>query len=76
MKVKVRLLTSGIFIGENVKRYAKWVGKYDNGQLYLKKQLVFINGDLIKGDDLTQEDFELLGREQDKGLLKIVEITD
>ena len=36
MKVKVRLLTSGIFIGENVKRYAKWVGKYDNGQLYLK----------------------------------------
>ena len=76
MKVKVRLLTSGIFIGENVKRYAKWVGKYDNGQLYLKKQLVFINGDLIKGDDLTQEDFELLDREQDKGLLKIVEITD
>ena len=76
MKVKVRLLTSGIFIGENVKRYANWVGKYDNGQLYLKKQLVFINGDLIKGDDLTQEDFELLDREQDKGLLKIVEITD
>ena len=76
MKVKVRLLTSGIFIGENVKRYAKWVGKYDNGQLYLKKQLGFTNGDLIKGDDLTQEDFELLDREQDKGLLKIVEITD
>ena len=72
MKVKVRLLTSGIFIGENVKRYAKWVGKYDNGQLYLKKQLGFTNGDLIKGDDLTQEDFELLDREQDKGLLKIV----
>ena len=76
MKVKVRLLTSGIFIGENVKRYAKWVGKYDNGQLYLKKQLGFINGDLIKGDDLTQDDFELLDKEQDKGLLKIVEITD
>ena len=76
IKVKVRLLTSDMFIGENVKRYAKWVGKYDNGQLYLKKQLVFINGDLIKGDDLTQDDFELLGKEQDKGLLKIVEITD
>ena len=71
MKVKVRLLTSGMFIGENVKRYAKWVGKYDNGQLYLKKQLGFTNG-----DDLTQEDFELLDREQDKCLLKIVEITD
>ena len=71
MKVKVRLLTSNIFIGENVKRYAKWVGKYDNGQLYLKKQLNFING-----DDLTQDDFELLDKEQDKGLLKIVEITD
>ena len=39
MKVKVRLLTSGIFIGENVKRYAKWVGKYDNGQLYLKSNV-------------------------------------
>ena len=67
MKVKVRLLTSGMFIGENVKRYAKWVGKYDNGQLYLKKQLGFINGDLIKGDlikgdDLTQDDFELLDK--------------
>ena len=36
----------------------------------------FINGDLIKGDDLTQDDFELLDKEQDKGLLKIVEITD
>ena len=76
IKVKVRLLTSDMFIGENVKRYAKWVGKYDNGQLYLKKQLGFINGDLIKGDDLTQDDFELLDKEQDKGLLKIVEITD
>ena len=76
IKVKVRLLTSGMFIGENVKRYAKWVGKYDNGQLYLKKQLGFINGDLIKGDDLTQDDFELLDKEQDKGLLKIVEIVD
>ena len=76
MKVKVKLLTSDIFIGENVKRYAKWVGKYDNGQLYLKKQREFINGDLIKGDDLTQDDFELLDKEQDKGLLKIVEITD
>lgn len=39
MKVKVRLLTSDIFIGENVKRYAKWVGKYDNGQLYLKSNV-------------------------------------
>ena len=67
IKVNVRLLTSGMFVGENVKRYAKWVGKYDNGQLYLKKQLGFINGDLIKGDDLTQDDFELLGKEQDKG---------
>ena len=76
MKVKVKLLTSDIFIGENVKRYAKWVGKYDNGQLYLKKQRGCINGDLIKGDDLTQDDFELLDKEQDKGLLKIVEITD
>ena len=76
IKVKVRLLTSDIFIGENVKRYAKWVGKYDNGQLYLKKQLGCIKGDLIKGDDLTQDDFELLDKEQDKGLLKIVEITD
>ena len=76
MKVKVRLLTSDIFIGENVKRYAKLVGKYENGQLYLKKQRGFINGDLIKGDDLTQDDFELLDKEQDKGLLKIVEITD
>ena len=37
MKVKVRLLTSNIFDGDNVKRYAKWVGKYDNGNLYLKK---------------------------------------
>ena len=71
MKVKVRLLTSNIFVGDNVKRYAKWVGRYDNGQLYLKKQHNFING-----DDLTQEDFELLDKEQDKGLLKIVEITD
>ena len=71
MKVKVRLITSNIFVGDNVKRYAKWVGKYDNGQLYLKKQLNFING-----DDLTQEDFELLDKEQDKGLLKIVEIVD
>ena len=71
MKVKVRLLTSNIFVGDNVKRYAKWVGKYDNGNLYLKKQLNFING-----DDLTQEDFELLDKEQDKGLLKIVEIVD
>ena len=71
MKVKVRLLTSNIFVGNNVKRYAKWVGKYDNGNLYLKKQLNFING-----DDLTQEDFELLDKEQDKGLLKIVEIVD
>ena len=71
MKVKVRLLTSNIFVGNNVKRYAKWVGKYDNGNLYLKKQLNFING-----DDLTQEDFELLDKEQDKGLLKIVEIAD
>lgn len=76
MKVKVRLLTSDIFTGENVKRYAKWVGKYDNGKLYLKKQRGCINGDLIKGDDLTQDDFELLDKEQDKGLLKIVEITD
>ena len=76
MKVKVKLLTSDIFIGENVKRYAKWVGKYDNGQLYLKKQRGCTNGDLIKGDDLTQDDFELLDKEQDKGLLKIVEITD
>ena len=76
MKVKVRLLTSDIFIGENVKRYAKWVGKYDNGQLYIKKQRGCIDGDLIKGDDLTQDDFELLDKEQDKGLLKIVEITD
>jgi hypothetical protein len=71
MKVKVRLLTSNIFIGDNVKRYAKWVGKDGNGKLYLKKQLGFING-----DDLTQEDFELLDKEQDKGLLKIVEIAD
>lgn len=71
MKVKVRLLTSDIFIGENVKRYAKWVGKDGNGKLYLKKQRGFING-----DDLTQDDFELLDKEQDKGLLKIVEITD
>ena len=71
MKVKVRLLTSNIFVGANVKRYAKWVGKYDNGNLYLKKQLDFING-----DDLTQEDFELLNKEQDKGLLKIVEVVD
>lgn len=71
MKVKVRLLTSNIFVGDNVKRYAKWVGKCDNGQLYLKKQRNFING-----DDLTQEDFELLDKEQDKGLLKIVEIVD
>ena len=71
MKVKVRLLTSDIFIGENVKRYAKLVGKYDNGNLYLKKQRGCING-----DDLTQEDFELLDKEQDKCLLKIVEITD
>ena len=76
MKVKVRLLTSDIFIGDNVKRYAKLVGKYDNGQLYLKKQRGCINGDLINGDDLTQDDFELLDKEQDKGLLKIVEITD
>ena len=57
MKVKVMLLTSDIFIGENVKRYAKWVGKYDNGQLYLKKQRDYINGDY-----LTQEDFELLDK--------------
>ena len=71
MKVKVRLLTSNIFVGDNVKRYAKWVGKYDNGDLYLKKQHNFING-----DELTQEDFELLDKEQDKGLLKIVEIVD
>ena len=71
MRVKVRLLTSNIFVGDNVKRYAKWVGKYDNGNLYLKKQRDFING-----DDLTQEDFELLDKEQDKGLLKIVEIAD
>ena len=35
----------------------KWVGKYDNGNLYLKKQLNFING-----DDLTQDDFELLNK--------------
>ena len=63
MKVKVRLLTSDIFTGENVKRYAKWVGKYDNGKLYLKKQRGCINGDLIKGDDLTQDDFELLDKE-------------
>ena len=49
----------------------KRVGKYDNGNLYLKKQLNFING-----DDLTQDDFELLNKEQDKGLLKIVEIVD
>ena len=39
MKVKVRLLTSDIFIGENVKRYAKLVGKYDNGKLYLKSNV-------------------------------------
>lgn len=71
MKVKVRLLTSNIFVGDNVKRYARWVGKHDNGKLYLKKQHDFING-----DDLTQEDFELLDKEQDKGLLKIVEIVD
>ena len=71
MKVKVRLLTSNIFVGDNAKRYAKWVGKYNDGSLYLKKQLNFING-----DDLTQEDFELLDKEQDKGLLKIVEIAD
>ena len=72
MKVKVVLLTSNIFIfPSNVENYAKWVGKYDNGQLYLKKQRNFING-----DDLTQEDFELLDKEQDKGLLKIVEIAD
>ena len=67
----MRLLTSNIFVGDNVKHYAKWVGKYDNGNLYLKKQLNFING-----DDLTQDDFELLNKEQDKGLLKIVEIAD
>ena len=71
MKVKVRLLPSNIFVGDNVKRCAKWVGKHDNGQLYLKKQRNFING-----DDLTQEDFEWLDKEQDKGLLKIVEIVD
>ena len=72
MKVKVVLLTSNIFIfSNNIENYAKWVGKYDNGNLYLKKQLDFING-----DDLTQEDFELLDKEQDKGLLKIVEIVD
>ena len=65
MKVKVKPLTSDIFIGENVKRYAKLVGKYDNGQLYLKKQRGCINGDLIKGDlikcdDLTQDDLNCL----------------
>lgn len=76
MKVKVKLVTSDVFIGENVRGYAKWVGKYGNGQLYLKKKRGFIDGDLIKGDDLTQDDFELLDKEQDKGLLKIVEITD
>ena len=37
MKVKVRLLTSNIFVGDNVKHYAKLVGKYDHGNLYLKK---------------------------------------
>ena len=72
MKVKVVLFTSNIFIfSSNIDYYAKWVGKYDNGQLYLKKQL-----DVINGDDLTQEDLELLDKEQDKGLLKIVEIAN
>ena len=72
MKVKIVLLTSNIFIfPNNVGYYARWVGKYDNGGLYLKDKHDFING-----DDLTQEDFELLGKEQDKGLLKIVEIVD
>ena len=72
MKVKVVLFTSNIFIfSSNIEYYAKWVGKYDNRNLYLKEQCDFING-----DDLTQEDFELLDKEQDKGLLKIVEIAD
>ena len=72
MKVKIVLFESNIFIfPSHIDDYARWVGKYDNGTLYLKEQCDFING-----DDLTQEDFDSIVKEENERLLKIVEIVN
>ena len=70
---KVQLLTSKIFTGKHLTRYSKWVGKDIHGEMYLKTQSQY--GD-VGGDDLTQDEYNLILDEQEKGLLKIKEIIE